>query len=156
MKRVLMLAGDYTEDYEVMVPYQALLMAGVAVDVVCPDKTAGDTIRTAIHDFEGDQTYSEKPGHNFVLNASFQYLKLEQYDGLFLTGGRAPEYQAEFQGNRYGTLLYGSEKTGGGHMPRSTDPDRGQSAEGKKGDCLSGGAAGGTGSRRHFHGKGAV
>ena len=78
MKRVLMLAGDYTEDYEVMVPYQALLMAGVAVDVVCPDKTAGDTIRTAIHDFEGDQTYSEKPGHNFVLNASFQYLKLEQ------------------------------------------------------------------------------
>ena len=92
MKRVLMLAGDYTEDYEVMVPYQALLMAGVAVDVICPDKTAGDTIRTAIHDFEGDQTYSEKPGHNFVLNASFQSLKLEQYDGLFLTGGRAPEY----------------------------------------------------------------
>lgn len=111
MKRVLMLAGDYTEDYEVMVPYQALLMAGVAVDVVCPDKTAGDTIRTAIHDFEGDQTYSEKPGHNFVLNASFQYLKLEQYDGLFLTGGRGARVsQAEFQGNRYGTLLYGSEK----------------------------------------------
>ncbi len=92
MKRVLMLAGDYTEDYEVMVPYQALEMAGVSVDVVCPDKSAGETIRTAIHDFEGDQTYSEKPGHNFVLNASFAYLRLEQYDGLFLTGGRAPEY----------------------------------------------------------------
>lgn len=92
MKQVLMLAGDYTEDYEVMVPYQALLVAGVAVDVVCPDKTAGDWIRTAIHDFEGAQTYSEKPGHNFVLNASFDYLRLEQYDGLFLTGGRAPEY----------------------------------------------------------------
>ena len=61
MKRVLMLAGDYTEDYEVMVPYQALLVTGVEVDVVCPDKAAGDTIRTAIHDFEGDQTYSEKP-----------------------------------------------------------------------------------------------
>ena len=74
MKRVLMLAGDYTEDYEVMVPYQALQVAGVGVDVVCPDKAAGDAIRTAIHDFEGDQTYSEKPGHNFVLNASFQYL----------------------------------------------------------------------------------
>ena len=73
-----MLAGDYTEDYEVMVPYQALQVAGVGVDVVCPDKEAGDAIRTAIH--------------NFVLNASFQYLKLEQYDGLFLTGGRAPEY----------------------------------------------------------------
>lgn len=92
MKRILMLAGDYTEDYEVMVPYQALMVAGAAVDVVCPGKSAGDTIRTAIHDFEGDQTYSEKPGHNFVLNASFDYLRLEQYDGLFLTGGRAPEY----------------------------------------------------------------
>lgn len=92
MKKILMLAGDYTEDYEVMVPFQALMVAGVAVDVVCPGKSAGDIIRTAIHDFEGDQTYSEKPGHNFVLNASFQYLKLEQYDGLFLTGGRAPEY----------------------------------------------------------------
>lgn len=92
MKKVLMLAGDYTEDYEVMVPYQALKMAGVDVDVVCPGKSAGDTIKTAIHDFEGDQTYSEKPGHNFVLNASFSYLKLEQYDGLYITGGRAPEY----------------------------------------------------------------
>ncbi len=92
MKKILMLAGDYTEDYEVMVPYQALQVAGVAVDVVCPGKSAGDIIRTAIHDFEGDQTYSEKPGHNFFLNASFDYLKLEQYDGLFLTGGRAPEY----------------------------------------------------------------
>lgn len=92
MKRVLMLAGDYTEDYEVMVPYQALKVAGVEVDVVCPGKGAGDIIRTAVHDFEGDQTYSEKPGHNFILNASFDYLRLEQYEGLFLTGGRAPEY----------------------------------------------------------------
>ncbi|MDU4950898.1 MAG: DJ-1/PfpI family protein [Clostridium sp.] len=92
MKRVLMLAGDFTEDYEVMVPYQALSMAGIDVDVVCPDKSAGEYIKTAIHDFEGDQTYTEKPGHNFKLNASFQYLKLEEYDGFFITGGRAPEY----------------------------------------------------------------
>lgn len=92
MKKVLMIAGDFTEDYEVMVPYQALLMAGVCVDVVCPGKEKGDTIKTAIHDFEGDQTYTEKPGHMFALNASFCYLKLEEYDGLFLTGGRAPEY----------------------------------------------------------------
>ena len=92
MKRVLMLAGDYTEDYEVMVPYQALKVIGAEVDVVWPDKKAGDKIKTAVHDFEGDQTYSEKQGHNFALNASFDYLKLEGYDGLFLTGGRAPEY----------------------------------------------------------------
>ena len=92
MKKVLMIAGDFTEDYEVMVPYQALLMAGIAVDVVCPDKEKGAFIKTAIHDFEGDQTYTEKPGHRFTLNATFAYLRLEEYDGLFLTGGRAPEY----------------------------------------------------------------
>lgn len=92
MKKILMIAGDFTEDYEVMVPYQALLSMGIEVDAVCPDKVAGETIKTAIHDFEGDQTYTEKPGHMFVLNASFQYLKLEQYAGLFITGGRAPEY----------------------------------------------------------------
>lgn len=92
MKRVLLLAGDYTEDYEVMVPFQAMQMVGITVDAVCPGKRAGDTIRTAVHDFEGDQTYTEKPGHLFTLTASFDYLKLESYDGLFITGGRAPEY----------------------------------------------------------------
>lgn len=92
MRKILMIAGDFTEDYEVMVPFQALEMLGFRVDVVCPNKNAGDYIKTAIHDFEGDQTYTEKPGHNFTLTASFNYLKLETYDGLFLTGGRAPEY----------------------------------------------------------------
>lgn len=92
MKKVLMIAGDFTEDYEVMVPYQALSMVGISVDVVCPGKEKGETIKTAIHDFEGDQTYTEKPGHHFTLTASFSYLRLEEYDGLFLTGGRAPEY----------------------------------------------------------------
>lgn len=71
MKKVLMIAGDFTEDYEVMVPYQALMMLGISVDVVCPDKLAGEFIKTAIHDFEGDQTYTEKPGHNFTLNPGF-------------------------------------------------------------------------------------
>ncbi len=92
MKKILMIAGDFTEDYEVMVPYQTLSVAGIGVDVVCPGKEKGETIKTAIHDFEGDQTYTEKPGHNFTLTASFSYLRLEEYDGLFLTGGRAPEY----------------------------------------------------------------
>lgn len=92
MRKILMLAGDFTEDYEVMVPYQALEMVGFKVDVVCPDKNSGEYIKTAIHDFEGYQTYTEKIGHNFQLNASFNYLKLEDYDGLYITGGRAPEY----------------------------------------------------------------
>ncbi|MBI2421819.1 MAG: DJ-1/PfpI family protein [Candidatus Hydrogenedentes bacterium] len=91
-KKLLMIVGDYVEDYEVMVPFQALQMVGFEVDVVCPDKKAGDTVRTAIHDFEGDQTYSEKPGHNFVLNASFNSIVLEDYAGLVVPGGRAPEY----------------------------------------------------------------
>jgi len=91
-KKILMLVGDFVEDYEVMVPFQALQMVGHQVDAVCPDKKAGDKIRTAIHDFEGDQTYSEKPGHNFTLNATFDEVKAEDYDGLVIPGGRAPEY----------------------------------------------------------------
>jgi len=91
-KRILMLVGDYVEDYEVMVPFQALQMAGNAVDAVCPAKKAGEFVRTAIHDFEGDQTYSEKRGHNFRLNANFDEIQPESYDALVLPGGRAPEY----------------------------------------------------------------
>ncbi len=91
-KKILMLIGDYVEDYEVMVPFQALQMVGHTVHAVCPDKKAGDKVRTAIHDFEGDQTYSEKPGHNFSLNATFAEVEAETYDALVIPGGRAPEY----------------------------------------------------------------
>ncbi len=90
--KLLMIVGDYVEDYEVMVPFQALQMVGHTVDAVCPEKKAGDSVRTAIHDFEGDQTYSEKPGHNFRLNATFAEVREASYDGLVIPGGRAPEY----------------------------------------------------------------
>src|SRR5690242_12349636 len=91
-KKILMLVGDYVEDYEVMVPFQALLMVGHRFDAVCPGKKAGDKVRTAVHDFEGDQTYSEKPGHNFALNAGFAEVNADTYDALVIPGGRAPEY----------------------------------------------------------------
>jgi len=91
-KKILMLVGDYVEDYEVMVPFQALQMVGHRVDAVCPGKKAGDKVRTSIHDFEGDQTYSEKPGHNFALNATFAEVKAPAYDALMIPGGRSPEY----------------------------------------------------------------
>lgn len=91
-KKILMLVGDFVEDYEVMVPFQALQAVGHKVHAVCPDKRAGEKVRTAIHDFEGDQTYSEKPGHNFALNATFANVKAEDYDALVIPGGRAPEY----------------------------------------------------------------
>ena len=91
-KKILMLVGDYVEDYEVMVPFQALRMVGHTVHAVCPNKRAGDTVRTAIHDFEGDQTYSEKRGHNFALNATFDDVIASSYDALVIPGGRAPEY----------------------------------------------------------------
>ena len=91
-QKILMIVGDFVEDYEAMVPFQALQMVGHAVDAVCPDKTSGQAVRTAIHDFEGDQTYSEKRGHNFTLNADFDKIKVEEYDALVLPGGRAPEY----------------------------------------------------------------
>jgi protease I len=91
-KKILMITGDFTEDYETMVPFQALLMVGHTVHAVCPGKKSGESVRTAVHDFEGDQTYSEKPGHNFALNASFDSVKAEDYDALVIPGGRAPEY----------------------------------------------------------------
>ena len=91
-KKILMITGDFTEDYETMVPFQALLMVGHTVHAVCPGKKAGESVRTAIHDFEGDQTYSEKPGHNFTLNAAFDSVQAENYDALVIPGGRAPEY----------------------------------------------------------------
>jgi protease I len=91
-KKILMLAGDYGEDYETMVPFQALLMVGHTVHAVCPDKKAGEYVMTAVHDFEGAQTYSEKPGHRFTLNATFDDVKPEQYDALVIPGGRGPEY----------------------------------------------------------------
>src|SRR5437660_6763517 len=91
-KKILMLVGDYVEDYEVMVPFQALLMVGHTVHAVCPDKRAGEKVRTAVHDFEGDQTYSEKRGHDFTLNATFSTIDPANYDALVIPGGRAPEY----------------------------------------------------------------
>jgi protease I len=91
-KRILMLVGDFGEDYEIMVPFQALQAVGHTVHAVCPDKKAGDSVATAIHDFEGQQTYSEKRGHDFTLNASFAEVQPAQYDALVIPGGRAPEY----------------------------------------------------------------
>src|SRR3954463_13802144 len=91
-KRILMLVGDFVEDYEVMVPFQALHLVGHTVHAVCPGKKAGEKVRTAVHDFEGDQTYSEKPGHNFALNATFAEVRATDYDALVIPGGRAPEY----------------------------------------------------------------
>jgi len=91
-KKILMLCGDYGEDYETMVPFQALQMVGHEVHAVCPNKKAGDKVRTSIHDFEGDQTYSEKRGHDFALNATFAEVDAKSYDALLIVGGRAPEY----------------------------------------------------------------
>lgn len=91
-KKILMLVGDFVEDYEAMVPFQALQAVGHTVHAVCPDKRAGDKVRTAIHDFEGDQTYTEKRGHDFAVNATYDDVNPKDYDALVLTGGRAPEY----------------------------------------------------------------
>jgi protease I len=91
-KRILMIVGDFAEDYEVMVPFQALGAVGHSVVAVCPGKKGGEKIKTAVHDFEGDQTYTEKPGHGFALNGTFSEVRPEAFDALVLPGGRAPEY----------------------------------------------------------------
>jgi protease I len=91
-RKILMLVGDFVEDYEVMVPFQALQMVGHTVHAVCPGKKQNQVVRTAVHDFEGDQTYTEKRGHNFTLNAAFDEISEQDYDALVVPGGRAPEY----------------------------------------------------------------
>lgn len=97
-KKILMIVGDFGEDYEIMVPFQMLQMVGHTVHAVCPGKKKGDSVKTAIHDFEGDQTYTEKPGHNFALNATFDTVDPADYDALVLPGGRAPEYLRREEG----------------------------------------------------------
>ena len=92
VKKILMLVGDYVEDYEAMVPFQILTMVGHTVDTVCPGKRPGDSVKTAVHDFVGDQTYAETPGHRFAITADFESVKPESYDALVIPGGRAPEY----------------------------------------------------------------
>lgn len=92
IRKILLLAGDFVEDYEIMVPFQALIMVGFTVHAVCPGKKAGESVRTAVHDFEGDQTYSEKPGHAFTLNETFDEIRASDYEALVVPGGRAPEY----------------------------------------------------------------
>jgi protease I len=97
-KKLLMIVGDFGEDYEIMVPFQTLQTVGHTVHAVCPGKEEGESVKTAIHDFEGDQTYTEKPGHNFALNATFDEVNPEDYDGLIVPGGRAPEYLRREEG----------------------------------------------------------
>ncbi|WP_049970700.1 DJ-1/PfpI family protein [Haladaptatus cibarius] len=91
-KKLLMIVGDFGEDYEIMVPFQALQAVGHEVDAVCPDKDGGDTVKTAVHDFRGDQTYLETRGHDFALTTAFDDVDPADYDGLVVPGGRAPEY----------------------------------------------------------------
>ncbi len=92
MKKILLLLGDFTEDYEAILPFQLLQTLGYEVDAVCPGKKSGEVVKTAIHDFLGDQTYCEKQGHNFMLNKSFDEVDVKEYDGLYISGGRSPEY----------------------------------------------------------------
>jgi protease I len=91
-KKILLLAGDFVEDYEIMVPFQALQSVGHEVHAVCPEKEAGDVVKTAVHDFRGDQTYLEERGHDFELNATMADVDPADYDALVIPGGRAPEY----------------------------------------------------------------
>jgi hypothetical protein len=128
-KKILMLVGDFVEDYEVMVPLQILIMVGHRVDAVCPGKKAGETVATAVHDFEGHQTYSEKPGHNFTLTATFDEVAAETYDALVIPGGRAPEY-LRLNGDPagHGAALWRGQQTHCRHLSWGADTD------GRRGD----------------------
>lgn len=140
MKKVLFLTGDFTEDYETMVPFQMLEMVGYEVHAVCPGKKKGDTVKTAIHDFEGDQTYSEKPGHHFALNFSFDDVRVSDYAGLIIAGGRAPEYlrlnEKVIDMVKY---FFYEEFARCGHLSWHSDFNSCRSCPGTKVDSLSGG-----------------
>ncbi len=140
-KKLLLLAGDYVEDYEVMVPFQALLMVGHVVHAVCPNKRAGDTVRTAIHDFEGDQTYSEKRGHNFTLNATFDDVRPENYDGLVIPGGRARVHSSERARARNRALLRRRRQAHRSYLSRGPVAGRRRRAERQDLRLLSSGRA---------------
>ncbi len=94
-KKVLMIVGDFVEDYECMVPRQCLEMVGHAVTVVSPGKSAGDVVQTAVHDFEGYQTFTEKLGHRFPVSAAFEAVSADAFDALMVPGGRSPEFLRE-------------------------------------------------------------
>jgi len=91
-KKVLLLVGDYVEDYEAMVPFQAMESIGIEVHAIAPDRKKGDVVPTAVHDFTGDQTYKELRGHNFAINKDFDSVNTDDYDGLYIAGGRSAEY----------------------------------------------------------------
>ena len=153
-KKILMLVGDYVEDYEAMVPLQMLLMVGHQVDVVCPGKQPGETVRTAVHDFEGDQTYSEKRGHNFAVTADFDAVVPASYDALVIPGGRAPEYlrldDRVLAMVRHFAEMRQAHRLG---LPRPADPRRRRRAGRPPLHGLSGRQAG-TGPRRGDLGRG--
>lgn len=138
-KKILMLVGDYVEDYEVMVPFQMLLMVGHAVHAICPGKKEGETVATAIHDFEGEQTYSEKRGHNFRLNATFDAVKESDYDALVIAGGRAPEYLHHAVRPRDHPPFCQQQQAFGSHLPRPADFDGRRCIKRKEVQCLSSG-----------------
>ncbi|WP_439026022.1 DJ-1/PfpI family protein [Haloarchaeobius sp. DT45] len=96
-KKILLLAGDFVEDYEIMVPFQALQAVGHEVHAVCPEKETDETVKTAVHDFRGDQTYMETRGHDFAVNATFADIDPADYDALVIPGGRAPEYLRNYE-----------------------------------------------------------
>ncbi|HET7715423.1 MAG TPA: DJ-1/PfpI family protein [Bauldia sp.] len=91
-KKILMLVGDFTEEYEIFVFDQAMEAVGHEVDIVCPDKKAGELLHTSLHDFEGHQTYTEKLGHIHHVTKTFSKVDPADYDAVYIAGGRGPEY----------------------------------------------------------------
>lgn len=153
--KLLMIVGDYAEDYETMVPFQALQMLGHRVDAACPGKKAGEQVRTAIHDFEGDQTYSEKRGHNFTLNTTFAEVRPDMYDGLVLPGGTGSGVSAAGCEGAGGDPVHGAgAEADGGDLPCGADAGGGGGDPGEAGELLSGVRAGGGVGWRNVRGGG--
>lgn len=88
--KVLILAGDAAEALETMYPLQRLKEEGFTVHVAAPKRKP---IQTVVHDFEPHMdTYTEKLGYRVPVDLAFSEVKPEEYDALYLPGGRAPEW----------------------------------------------------------------
>ncbi|MCC7422895.1 MAG: DJ-1/PfpI family protein [Planctomycetaceae bacterium] len=90
MPRVLIVIGDATECLDTMYPYFRLPEDGFEPVVAAPEKRLYHMV---LHERPpGWDITQETAGYHLQSDIAFRDVKPEEYAGLFLSGGRAPEY----------------------------------------------------------------
>ena len=86
--------GDATEVVDTLYPFFRLQEEGYEVVVAGPEKRQYHMVT---HEVPPESTIGwditqEGPGYHITANIAFRDIKPQEYAGLFLSGGRAPEY----------------------------------------------------------------